>query len=81
MTRTPEAYSLGLAVEDDGTRLEYEPAIPAGAPTTMNAGEVASFLHETGDAVIVRPQDAEHPIYVSAHMTGGQGDLLGINPK
>ena len=62
----------------DGTRLEYEPAIPPGAPTEMNAGEVASFLHGTGDAFVVRTQDIEHPIYVSAHMTGGGGDLFGM---
>ncbi len=65
----------------DGTRLEYEPSIPAGAPTTMNAGEVASFRHGTGDAFVVRTQDAEHPIYVSAHMTGGAGDGFGISDQ
>ncbi len=60
----------------DGTRLEYEPDIPPGAPTTMNAGEVASFRYGTGDAFVVRTQDVEHPIYVSAHMTGGSGTSL-----
>lgn len=62
----------------DGTRLEYEPTIPPGAPTVMNAGEVATFSHGVGDAFIVRTQDVEHALYVSAHMTGGGGDLLGM---
>jgi len=62
----------------DGTRLDYDPAIPPGAPTTMNAGEVVQFSQGTGDAFVVRTQDSEHPIYVSAHMTGGAGNDTNV---
>jgi len=55
----------------DGTRLDYDPAIPAGAPVTLSAGESAIFEAGTGDAFIVRTQDAEHPVYLGAYMTGG----------
>ena len=63
----------------DGTLLDYDPAIPDGAPTTMKAGEVAIFASGTGDPFVVRTQDAEHAIYVSAHMTGGHGDGASAN--
>jgi len=69
-----EAVPYRIVAARDGTRLDYDPAIPPGAPTTMNAGEVATFRSGTGDAFVVRTQDAEHPIYLSAHMTGGSGD-------
>ncbi|MBN9163306.1 MAG: IgGFc-binding protein [Myxococcales bacterium] len=68
-----EPVPYRLVAARDGTRLEYEPDIPPGAPTTMKAGEVAEFRYGTGDAFVVRTQDAEHPIYVSAHMTGSAG--------
>ncbi len=58
----------------DGTRLDYDPAVPGGAPVTMSAGEVATFRAGTGEPFVVRTQDAEHPIYVAAYMTGGGGD-------
>ncbi len=62
----------------DGTRLDYDPAIPPGAPTEMSAGETAIFATGTGDAFVVRTQDAEHPIYVAAYMTGWYGDVFGV---
>jgi IgGFc binding protein len=62
----------------DGTLFDYDPEIPPGAPTIMNAGEVAMFRVGTGDAFTVRTQDAEHPIYVAAHMTGADGDSRTI---
>ncbi|AKU95075.1 hypothetical protein AKJ09_01739 [Labilithrix luteola] len=68
-----EPVPYRIVAARDGTVLEYDPAVPAGAPTTMSAGEVAVFEHGTGDAFVVRTQDVEHPIYVSAHMTGGDG--------
>ncbi|AKU93839.1 hypothetical protein AKJ09_00503 [Labilithrix luteola] len=69
-----EPVPYRIVAARDGTRLDYDPEIPPGAPTTLNAGEVATFLRGTGDAFVVRTQDVEHPIYVSAHMTGGNGD-------
>lgn len=52
----------------DGTVLTYDPAMPPGAPATLNLGQVVDF-HATGQFV-VKSQDALHPFYMSAHMTG-----------
>jgi len=84
----PMAYRIVAA--RDGTRLDYDPAIPPGAPTTLSAGEVAVFTHGVGDALVVRTQDADHPIYVGAYMSsadagfrklsfGGAGDPEFVN--
>jgi hypothetical protein len=51
-----------------GTVLTYEPSMPAGAPPTLTTGTVAEF-NATGPFV-VKSQDAQHPFYMSAHMTG-----------
>ncbi|OJY28765.1 MAG: hypothetical protein BGO98_07930 [Myxococcales bacterium 68-20] len=68
-----EPMPYRIAAAKDGTRLEYDPAIPAGAPTELSAGEVATFPAGTGDAFVVRSQDAEHPIYLAAYMTSARG--------
>ena len=59
-------YRIVAAV--DGTELTYDPAPPAGAPTKLEGGEVATFW--TRDPFVVRTQDTEHPIYVASYMTG-----------
>ncbi len=51
-----------------GTQLSYDPAPPPGAPMTIGVGQIAEFT--TSQPFIVRSQDADHPFYVSAHMTG-----------
>jgi hypothetical protein len=53
----------------DGTTLSYDPAAPPGAPTTLGLGQVVTFA--AGDPFVVRSQDADHPFYLSGHMTGG----------
>jgi hypothetical protein len=53
----------------DGTVLTWDPAAPSGAPTTLSLGQVAQF--DTNGPFVVSSQDASHPFYVSAHMTGG----------
>ena len=68
-----EPIPYRIVAARDGTILDYDPAIPAGAPTTMNAREVALFYAGTGDAFVVRTQDAEHPIYVAAYGGGAGG--------
>ncbi len=73
--REPVPYRIVAA--RDGTRLSYDPAIPPGAPLELNAGELATFASGTGEAFVVRTQDAEHPIYVAAYMTGQGGDYWG----
>jgi hypothetical protein len=52
----------------DGTVLSYEPAAPAGAPTTLSSGEVVEFV--ASEAFVVESQDPDHPFYMSGHMTG-----------
>ncbi len=65
----PMAYRIVAA--RDGTKLDYDPPIPpSGAPLELAAGQVATFSIGVGQAFVVRTQDADHPIYVAAHMTG-----------
>ena len=54
----------------DGTVLSWDPAAPSGAPTTLSLGQVAQF--NSNGPFVVSSQDATHPFYVSAHMTGGE---------
>lgn len=52
----------------DGTVLTYEPSTPPGAPTSLTVGQVAEFW--TPGPYVVSSQDADHPFYISQHMTG-----------
>ena len=72
-----EPVPYRIVAARDGTMLDYDPEIPPGAPTTLNAGESATFVQGTGDAFVVRTQSSDHPIYVAAHMTGSSGDVFG----
>ncbi len=54
----------------DGTTLQYTPSMPAGAPTTLGVGQVAEF--DSPGQFEVQSQDADHPFYMSGHMTGCQ---------
>jgi len=72
-----EPMPYRIVAARDGTRLDYDPAIPPGAPTTLSAGEVVTFWSGTGDAFVVRTQDADHPIYLAAYMSGGCEKLSG----
>lgn len=63
---TPPWRMIGAA---DGTVLTWEPATPAGAPTTLQLGQVAQF--SAAGPFVVRSQSAHYPFYMSAHMTGG----------
>lgn len=53
----------------NGTTLTWEPSTPSGAPTTLSLGQVTQF--NSNGPFVVRSQDAQHPFYMSAHMTGG----------
>lgn len=66
-----EPMPYRIVAARDGTRLDYDPAPPRGAPITMSAGEVATFDARTGEPFVVRSQDAEHPFYLAAYMIGG----------
>lgn len=74
-----EMMPYRIVAAKDGTLLDYDPEVPPGAPITMSAGEVVTFRAGTGEAFVVRTQDAEHPIYLAAYMSGGgrsSGDYL-----
>jgi IgGFc binding protein len=60
----------------DGTKLVYEPALPDGAPTTLQRGELARFF--TNKPFVVRSQDSAHPFYVATVMTGVDGSRSGL---
>ncbi|AKV00427.1 hypothetical protein AKJ09_07090 [Labilithrix luteola] len=64
----PESVPWRIVGAVDDTRLTYEPARPAGAPETLAAGQVAVFWSAT--PVVVRTQDAQHPLYAGLYMTG-----------
>ncbi len=61
----------------DGTELDYDPVKPAGAPLTLNAGELVLFRARANDPFVVRSRDAEHPFYLGVHMSGSSGAGLG----
>ncbi|MFT3766775.1 MAG: IgGFc-binding protein [Minicystis sp.] len=52
----------------NGTTLVYDPAPPAGAPTTLDSGQVAQF--EASEPFSVKSADDDHPFYLAGHMTG-----------
>ncbi len=53
----------------DGTALAWTPAPPPGAPSTLDLGQIFDFSTES--PFILRSQDAVHPFYLGAIMTGG----------
>ena len=65
-----ELVGYRIVAARDGTTLEYDPAPPIGAPLTMSAGEVALFVQPISTPFTVRTQDAEHPVYLAAYMSG-----------
>jgi len=59
----------------DGTLLDWDPAVPAGAPVELSAGESVTFYAGVGEAFVVRSQDTEHPFYLAAYMVGSSGEF------
>jgi hypothetical protein len=77
MEESPPWRIMGVV---DGTTITYDPAAPAGAPTTLMKGQVVEF--DAAGPFDVQSQDALHPFYFGAHMTGcgvigGYGSPLG----
>ncbi len=56
----------------DGTDLEWDPGPPVGAPSQLDAGEVAEF--ETREAFAVQSQDDDHAFSLSQYMSGSIDD-------
>jgi IgGFc binding protein len=79
-----ETMLYKIVAAKDGTRLDYDPAVPGGAPVELAAGESAIFKAGVGEAFSVRTQDVDHPVYLAAYMTagslvGGAGDPEFVN--
>ncbi len=72
-----ERMPYRIVAAKDGTRLDYDPFIPPGAPTEMNAGDDVTFPVGVDEAFVVRSQDANHPIYMAAYMSAGLGGYYG----
>lgn len=58
-----------IIAERDDTVLEYDPARPAGAPTSLGAGGLGVF--RSSSPFVVRSRDGAHRFFVSVAMTGG----------
>ena len=67
---TPPWRLVGVV---DGTALTWAPAKPAGAPDTLDLGQVAEF--PSAGPFVVSSQDDAHPFSLSGYMTGG--DVYG----
>jgi len=65
---TEESVPWRLVGGVNGTTLTYTPSTPAGAPTTLDLGQVLEF--NAPGPFTVASQDSDHPFYMSAHMTG-----------
>jgi hypothetical protein len=63
---TPPWRMVGVV---DGTVLTWDPSPPSGAPSTLSAKQLVNF--KAAGPFHVRSQDAAHPFYLSAHMSGG----------
>ena len=78
----PTPWQLVGAV--DGTTLTYDPAPPAGAPSTIGRGDVVEFSAQS--EFTVRSQDASHPFELVVYRRGqdppdpGGPDFVGILP-
>ncbi len=83
--RTPnanESIPYRIVGTTNGTQLTYDPAPPAGAPTTVGLGQKVDF--EAVGAFTIKAQDNKHPFYLGQIMTGcnnfgGLGDEEYVN--
>jgi hypothetical protein len=64
----PESVLYRLLGVVDGTTLEWDPAPPPGAPTSLSPGQAANF--ETTGIFSVRSQDPDHPFVMTQYMPG-----------
>ncbi|UQA61824.1 IgGFc-binding protein [Polyangium aurulentum] len=53
----------------DGTELTWEGTKPAGAPATIDQGQIVEL--DGPGPFVVRSQAADHPFYLGSYMTGG----------
>jgi hypothetical protein len=77
-TRTPgteESVPWRIMGMVKGTTLTYDPPQPT-APTALDIGQLVEF--ESTGPFDVKSQDAMHPFYIAAHMTGGSIAPTGL---
>ena len=81
----PEAVIWKIVGARDGTTLTYDPAPPRDAPTTLKAGQIATFTSEV--PFVVSSQSNDYPIYVAVYMSGatnygtqGDPDFVSVVP-
>ncbi|AKU94843.1 hypothetical protein AKJ09_01507 [Labilithrix luteola] len=77
MTSARETVPWRLVGAVNGTKLTYDPAPFGGAPETLEAGQVVTFV--ANDLMSVRSQDDQHPFYAGMFMTGGLGIANSTN--
>lgn len=65
----PEEIPYRISAAVGGTVLRYDPLRPIGAPAKLETGETATFTATA--PFTVSSQDAAHPVYLGAFMTGG----------
>ncbi|MEX1368298.1 MAG: IgGFc-binding protein [Nannocystaceae bacterium] len=64
----PESVPYRIMGVVDGTTLHWDPAPPAGAPASLDAGQVVQL--ESRDAFVVTATDDAHPFVLSQYMPG-----------
>lgn len=69
---SPTAWQVVGAV--NGTTLTYDPSPPAGAPTTLQAGDVLEFAAQS--EFTVHSQGSDHPFYMAVYK---RSDDFGMN--
>jgi hypothetical protein len=67
---TTEAPPWRVIGAVNGTTLTWQPSLPAGAPTTVNQGDIVEF--SSAGPFVVTSQDANHPYFLEQYMTGYQ---------
>lgn len=67
-TLAPESVPYQMLGVVDGTTLTWDPAPPAGAPSTLAAGQVVEL--ETTGLFSVRAQDDQHPFVLTQYLPG-----------
>ncbi len=67
-SKMAENYPYTIVGAVNGTRLNYDPAPPPGAPSKLELGEM--FLFDAASTFSVSSQDSSHPFYLASHMEG-----------
>lgn len=76
----PESVLYRIVGVVDGTSLTWDPALPFGAPSLLNPGQVVEF--ESSTYFSVTSQDGDHPFSMFQYMGGANDmDRPGCSPS